>query len=316
MKKIEKISDLPQKDEVFLTIGNFDGLHIGHKKIFDEMINDSKGKDTFVITFKNAALEILNPKAFSGYIFPEGYKEIFIKKLNIDYFVLLDFMDVKDIEAANFINILKEKFKKINIYVGEDFKFGRKNRGDVELIKKCVENVKVIPDVLIDGEKVSSSRIRQLIISGNVEKAYKMLSRPYFYISESVRGNGLGSKLGFPTINMVKNNQVLPAYGVYFTIYKFEDKIFPAMTYIGTRPTLNTKELRIETNIINLDKETEKLIKKLKKHCILFIKKTRDEKKFHNLEELKNFLYNDREIILNLYKEIEKTGGFENVYNF
>ncbi len=303
MKIFHKLDEIPFTDEIYLSIGNYDGFHLGHKRITDELIKAAGHKKKCLITFKKAPLEFLEKEKFKGYIFPFGYKEKIFEEYGFDYFISLDFNEVKDIDKENFIKMLKEKFSKINIFIGYNFRFGKNNEGNIEFLKQKIENTFIIDKVSIDGKKISSSLIRELIAKGEIEKANIFLGREYFIDSEEIKGDGIGSKIGFPTINLKINEQVLPSYGVYFTIYKIEDKVFPAMTYIGKRPTFNGSELRNETNIINLDNESLKIIKKIKKHKIFFIKKTREEKKCHNLEELKNLLYNDREIILNLFKE-------------
>ncbi len=313
MKLIEKISDFPYLDEVFLTVGNFDGFHRGHQRIIDELVRHSLGRDRFVITFKRAPLEILNPENFKGYIFPFGYKDEIFGKLSIDYLASLDFSEIKELTREEFVNFLKQRFKKINIFIGYDFRFGKNNSGDVDFLKKMVDNVFVVEKVCLDGERISSSLIRDLISKGEIEIANKMLGRNYFIYSTEIKGDGLGSKIGFPTINLKINEQILPSTGVYFTIYKLGEKIFPAMTYIGNRPTINGKEMRNETNIIGLGEDEARKLSLIKEHKIYFIKKTREEKKLHNLEELKNLLYNDREVILSLFKA---NGGFKDEFYY
>ncbi|MCX7820982.1 MAG: bifunctional riboflavin kinase/FAD synthetase [Brevinematales bacterium] len=316
MKLIETLEDFPNLEEVFLTIGNFDGFHLGHKKIIDELMKFSQQKESnrnrFVITFKKSPLEILNPSIFKGYVFPFGCKEEVFEKLGIDYLANLDFLLLKDITREEFVNFLKEKFKRINIFIGYDFRFGKENMGDVDFLKKNFENVFVVDKVDFDGERISSSLIRDLISNGEIEKANRMLGRNYFIYSDEIKGDGLGRRIGFPTINLKINEQILPSTGVYFTIYKLKERIFPAMTYIGKRPTIDGTEMRNETNIIGLNEVEVMELSKIKKHKIYFVKKTREEKKLHNLEELKNLLYNDREVILSLFKA---NGGIKDEFH-
>ncbi|MGC8765579.1 MAG: bifunctional riboflavin kinase/FAD synthetase [Brevinematia bacterium] len=312
MKIINSTKDFPFLSEVCLTIGNFDGFHIGHQKIIASM--KLANKPSFVITFKRAPLEILNPQRFKGYIFPYGYKVKIFRQLGIDYLAMLDFNEIKDWTKEKFLDFLKSRFKVIHLFIGEDFRFGKGNEGDVTYLSKSLSNVEVVEKVKIGNVKVSSTLVRDLLSEGRIEEANEMLSRPYFITSYVERGDGIGSRIGFPTLNLKKNEQVILANGVYFTLYRLDEKVFPAMTYIGNRPTLGKREFRNETNIIEIGESTIQLIKKKKKHSILFIKRIRDEKRLHNLEELKNLLYNDRKVVLDLFKVYNEIGGLKDEF--
>lgn len=306
MKIHNKISALPRFNEAYVTIGNFDGLHVGHQRILDKMCRDSGNKPTIAVTFDKAPIETLNPKKFRGYVFPYGYKKLFLGKVGIDHMVNLSFEDVRDIPADDFIEILLDKIKKAHLYVGYNFRFGKDNTGSAETLKK--ESVRdsfsltVFKRIICGNTVVSSSVIRDLISEGNVEKAGEFLGRPFFMASTLEKGDGIGSQIGFPTLNMKENGQVLPKTGVYFTLYQYRDSFQPAMTYIGKRPTLTGGhgDIRIETNVLGLNGKPA-LVGHSKEHRIFFIKRTRGEKKLNNLEELKNTLYNDRKLIMGLY---------------
>ncbi len=312
MKILNSVNDFPKLDRVFISIGNFDGFHIGHQKIIEEM-KESCGEKypLFVITFRHAPLTILKPEKFKGYIFPLNYKEKIFEKIGIDFLASLDFREVKDWDKEKFVMFLKSRFREIYLFIGEDFRFGKNNEGEVKFLTKEIQNVKVIKKVKYENFEVSSSLIRNLLQKGEIEKANKMLSRPFFICSEVEKGDGIGSKIGFPTLNLKENEQVIPAIGIYFTLYRLEKKIFPAMTYIGTRPTLGKNSLRNETNILEIDNESIKILNEKEKHCIYFIKKIREEKRLHNLEELKNLLYNDRKVVLDLFKIYNDIGGLK-----
>lgn len=307
MKIHTDLSSLPKFDEAYVTIGNFDGLHIGHQRILGKMCKDAGSKPTIAVTFEKAPIESLNPGKFKGYLFPYGYKKHFLKKLGVGHMVNLTFEDVRDIPADDFIEILLKKIKKARLYVGYNFRFGKGNTGSASTLEK--ESVRdgfkltVIDRIICGKTVVSSSTIRDLISEGNVEKASEFLGRPYFLASSAEKGDGIGSKIGFPTLNIKENGQVLPKEGVYFTLYQHNGHFFPAMTYVGRRPTLtdNGGPVRIETNILEFNGDISR-IGRLREHRIFFIRMTRGEKKLHNLDELKKILYNDRKVIMDLYK--------------
>jgi riboflavin kinase/FMN adenylyltransferase len=306
MKVIYSLTDLPELDTVYLTIGNFDGLHLGHRKIIQTLLEEAKGKTSVVITFEKAPLEFLNSRHFKGYLFPSCVKQIFLEQMGIDFMVSLHFPDVMDIPAHKFLSLIFERVKEPHLFVGHDFKFGKNNSGSIHFLRKEAArlnfSVKEIEKITIHNTTICSSLIREKIQEGKMEEASLMLGRYYFISFFIEKGDGIGKTIGFPTINLKINEQVLPEKGVYFTLYRLGNKIFPAMTYIGNRPVLNGTQMRHETHIINLE-GNEDQVKREEIQTIFFVKKIRDEKKFHNLEELRKNLYNDKEFILRLFEK-------------
>ncbi len=314
----QNLDQLPEMDEAFITIGNFDGLHLGHQKIINTMIHDANGKTTIVITFQKSPIEILYPDKFGGYIFPYGYKIKFIEKTGLEHIFLLDFEKVAMIEALDFINLIRNKIHNPSLFVGFNFRFGKDNKGNIELLQREALlnkfSVKVIDQLsyneMNQAKIISSSLIRNCISKGEMNTVTAMLGRPYIYSSKVIKGNGIGRHIGFPTINLSKNNQILPQNGVYYTLTFINCSFYPAMTYIGNRPTFPDNQLRIETNIINyngpLNGDT---------FAIFFIQRVRKENKFNNLEELQKYLYNDKEMVLNLHKSYKIPPDFYKIWN-
>lgn len=312
MNIYHSIEELPQFDEASVTIGNFDGLHIGHKMIIDNVTGAFTGKPghTIALTFARAPIEFLNPSHFKGYIFPPGYKQILLEKWGIGNLVDLDFGNVLDVHADEFIKSLKDKIKKLKLTVGYNFRFGKGNTGTISLLEKMSGEMgfglTVCSRIMSGRSAVSSSSIRDRIESGDVLGASGMLGRPYFIVSRQVKGDGIGGKIGFPTINLEQNTQVLPGFGVYFTLIKSGKSFLPSMTYVGKRPTIDNAEIRIETNVISDNKDLE-IYRKEAPVTLFFIIKTRNEKKYHNLEDLRKNIYNDRRIISSMYDNYDIT---------
>lgn len=299
--EIDRIIDnLPTLEKAFVTIGNFDGLHLGHQKIFNRLINEAGDSPKVVITFDTAPAKILHPENFAGYIFPDSFKQRAIELAGIDYLYLLDFNKVRNMTADDFIRLFLERINNLHLYVGYDFRFGRGHTGTAKFLEK---EAKRLDFELTEIERykhkditVNSTGIRELVIAGDVETAGAMLGRPYFIVSAKTHGDGVGATIGFPTINQaVPTKRIVPAVGVYFTYCKVNNKFLPSMTYIGHRPTVNGIDLRIETNVIGYkSKFTAKKVE------IAFISKINKEKTFKNLDNLQKMLYNYSELVYEL----------------
>ncbi len=307
MQIYRTLEDLPDFSAAFVTIGNFDGLHPGHRKIISALREAAGDKPTVAVTFDRAPVEFLNPAAFRGTLFATGEKARALERLGIGHLVMLDFQSVRDLPASVFLESLLRKAGRLSLFVGYNFRFGRHNAGSAFSLKKAARekgfSLSVIDRVVRAGRTVSSSAIRTLIHRGRVEQACELLGRPYAITAPSEKGDGLGAKIGFPTLNLADNPQVLPASGVYFTLYRRNGRIYPSMTYIGRRPTLKggNGRIRNETHVLEYDSNPDK-IGDCPEHTVFFIRRTRGEKKLRNLEELGKVLYNDRRVILDLYR--------------
>lgn len=272
---INNINDLPDLDTNSCAIGNFDGLHLGHRDLIEKA--KVNGYKTLVITFEN-----INNK--SGYLTKTSQKINLIKELGVDYLVIFPFRVIKLVFFNEFIQILK-KLKVKYITCGIDFRFGFKREGDVLDLRKKFK-VNVIDDLLINQTRISTSLIKNFISDGYIEEANKLLKVPYTIIGEVVHGNKIGRKLGYPTANIDYLEYVLPKNGVYLTITKIKDINYLSMTNIGYNPTINEQEKpRLEVHILDFDEEIygEEI-------QISFIKYLREEKRFNSKEELMNSL--------------------------
>jgi riboflavin kinase/FMN adenylyltransferase len=299
-----ELTDLPRLEEAYVTVGNFDGLHKGHRKIIDAMQRDAGTLPTIAVTFEEATSLYLKPGIFKGYLFPDNYKRKALAAMGMKIIMSLSFDRIAGMEAGEFIRVLKNRIKFLHFYVGKDFRFGRGNTGSVHMLRKLARDklltVKVIEKMKWHFLTISSSAIREKIINGRMQEAADMLGRPYFITSRKIKGDGIGAQNGYPTINLEINRQVLPQNGVYFTFFNLGDKCLPSMTYIGNRPSMKSHEKRNETNIVDAGGNLGG-IKNGNEYTVLYIKKIRNEKKFNNLDELRENLYNDRKRVLELY---------------
>lgn len=291
------LSELPHIQDAAITIGNFDGLHTGHRRILDGMKEAAGNSVMTAVTFREAPAITLRPGSFPGSIMPPGFKEKLFQSQGFSYLVNLDFPSVASISAGEFLGFLLGRTGRLTLAVGYNFRFGKGNTGSAAWLKEESErlgfSLVVTPPVCMEGSPVSSSRIRNAIQESRFDQAAAMLGRPYFVSSSRVQGDAIGSSIGIPTVNLAHNGQVLPPAGVYYTRSVVRGRIYDSMTYIGRRPTLKDRSFRHEVHIIgqNINVEPGEHL-----HNI-FEKRVRGEKKFNNLEDLRKRIYNDRLII-------------------
>jgi len=314
MKIYKKIEEMPEIEEAYLTIGNFDGIHLGHQKILHTMIEEAGNVHKIVLTFRESPLKFLKPELFPGVIMPTPYKERWMKIHGINSYFDLHLFDVMSMSAESFIEFLLSKIKILHLYIGFNFRYGHGNTGNVRLLEKQSRqlgfDLRVFDKIVEDGKTVNSTSIRRLIQSGDVETASRLLGRPYFYIGEKVKGDGIGKNIAFPTLNISIGAQVLPAPGSYFSYLKIKNQFLPSMSYIGKRPTVKGKDLRFETHVLDfsghLHDET---------YPVVLIKKINEEKTLHNLEELRDFLYNNKHLCLSLAEKNHISKDFYQLIN-
>jgi riboflavin kinase/FMN adenylyltransferase len=257
-----------------VAIGTFDGVHRGHRAVI-------KGADT-VLTFDPHPLEILHPPAAPKLIMPFEVKRDVIEGLGVDELVVIPFdQEFAQIPAEGFIEqVLLEKLGAEQVSVGENFRFGAKAKGDPAMLQARDEFVtRVVPLVEVDGETVSSSRIRALVAAGEVEAARRCLGAPMMVEGTVVEGDKRGRELGFPTANLVPDDSlVTPGHGVYAA---FANGV-PAAINIGVRPTFESgRGVLIERYLI--DHNEDLYGQNLR---VAFVSRLRGERRFASVEEL------------------------------
>lgn len=281
----------------FIALGSFDGLHLGHLSLIEKVKTLAKNNDgnSIVFTFKNHPRKFINPNNKTELIMTNDEKIEVLKSEKVDILVFRDFDEqIMRMTPEDFIKLICEVFKVKGIVVGFNFKFGYKNLGDVEFLKKFQKKYNyelyIIEPYKLGDEIISSTNIRRELLQGNVKKAFEMLSRPYMLSGKVIDGKKLGRTIGFPTANLeISKEKVIPAKGVYYTNVEIDGEIFKGITSVGNNPTVNGKELTVETYILDFDNDIyEKEIR------VYFIDRIRDEIKFNSIYELINQLQKDK----------------------
>ena len=274
-----------------LAIGNFDGVHKGHQKIFKQAKKfTKKNKIKFgVLTFTPLPVMFFNNKIKNHRLISEKLKFKLFKKYGVDFVVNIQFNRIfSKITAEKFIkNII---FRKINpklIFVGANFKFGNKRKGNMHLLKKLGRKYDyklLITKAYRHKEKVvSSTRIRKCLQNGNIVLANVLLSRTWFIDGLVKKGKKIGRKLGYRTCNIYIKNYILPKFGIYAVkvLIGNKNKIFNGIAYLGYRPTFGGKEIFLEVNIFGIKKNLYK-----KRLRVYFLKFIRGDQKFKNSVKL------------------------------
>ena len=284
-------------DNTVVTIGKFDGIHLGHKLLIDESIRSKdSGLTSVVFTFEQ--------NKDSKYIYTEDEKRKILEETGIDVCIVYPFDDITiKMSAHDFVkNILVDQLGVKKIVVGKDFKFGKDRQGDASLLIQLsmiygFEVVVYKKRQASDGEEISSRKIREDIVNSNMDKVSEQLGRPYSFSGIISKGRQLGRTIGFPTINIIPDEgKVLPKNGVYASKIVFEDEEnveYMGMTNIGNNPTVadGLKKV-VETNIFEFDKQVYG-----RQVQVFIVHYIRNEKKFTNIDELKNQISRDKELI-------------------
>tara|TARA_S200000501_G_scaffold83622_1_gene75891 strand:- start:310 stop:1248 length:939 start_codon:yes stop_codon:yes gene_type:complete len=281
------------------TIGYFDGIHLGHKKILNELVGQAQKRNgkSILITFWPHPRNILNPNTSVELLLSNDDKHLFLKNIGIDYLYIIEFTkEFSKISAHSFIqNYIIKKLNISKLIIGYNHSFGHKREGNFNFLKKNIGKynfeIQEVKKKEIDNKlKISSSSIRDKVRIGSIDLANKMLGYKYYITGEVIKGDGIGKKIKYPTANIlpVDNSKLIPGKGVYVCQVNFDNKNLGGMLNIGNRPTVDGKERRIELHIFNFN--TNIYGKNVK---ISLITKIRDEIKFNNLDELQDQLQKD-----------------------
>ena len=286
----------PSSQRSSVTIGNFDGLHLGHRRILEDLVRMAavSGTASLVMTFSPHPLQVLHPGKAPKLIIPTEDKIARIESLGVDYLLLVKFdEELSRLSGEGFIReILVGSLRVQHVFVGHNFVFGHKRSGNVALLEALGQElgytVHVIPPVAVRGSRVSSTGIRDLIRAGRISQANRLLGRYYGLQGRVVPGQGLGRTVLFPTLNLEAQNEILPGNGVYATLAIFEGRSHTAVTNIGTRPTVSGTGLSVETHLLEHTPEAPPSTLELK-----FLHRLRNEHKFPSVDELKKQIAKD-----------------------
>jgi riboflavin kinase / FMN adenylyltransferase len=280
----------------FFAIGSFDGIHVGHQRIFASMVEEAHaaGQWGVALTFDPHPLKLLHPHSAPPLITTLAQRLDRFQAAGLDAAVFLPF-------TAEFSALAPEEFAQkalagglcaSTVYVGENFRFGHRQIGDarrlVELGDRFGFRVRVVKPVYVRGELVSSTLVRHAVAEGRVERAARMLGRPFALTGEIRPGTGQGRKLVVPTLNLSYEQELVPASGVYATEALLTGKPYRAATNVGFRPTFNGTSLTVESHLLDFSGEIAAGRMELR-----FCKRLRDEMKFPSPDDLRRQVLRD-----------------------
>lgn len=305
MKIYRSIEDYTEDKRSVVTIGTFDGIHLGHQKILSRLINSSKNKNlnSVVLTFFPHPRIILNKYNEVKMIDTLDEKIIHLNEIGIDSLIIHPFDKNFSLLSANqFIkDFLVEKLKIKHIIIGYDHRFGKGREASVTDLKNYANDydftVEEIKAQEIEKITISSTKIRNSINQGDIKTTKKYLGRYFMITGKVVKGDGLGKKINYPTANIFieETYKIIPKDGVYFVETKIKDKLFNGMMNIGHRPTIGTNVKSIEVHLFNFNKDIYNQVISIK-----MISKIRDEIKFSSIQALKDQLVKDENYCLKL----------------
>jgi len=285
----------PEKD-MLLTIGVFDGVHLGHKHLISQLkeLARKQGYSSGVITFRQHPQEVLSPQTKLPFLTDLGQRIKLLKNEGVEAIIPLSFTpELASFSPEKFLSLLKKHLRMGGLVIGPDFALGRNREGNADALRRLGQemgfSVTVVPPMIIDGEVVSSTAIRSALASGDMKRVRNLFGRPFRLHGRVITGARRGVELGFPTANLdINPQQALPAEGVYVSQAYIDGGKYPAMTNIGQRPTFGGGERLVEVYL--LDYHGDLYGQEL---AIDIIERLRDEKKFDTPEQLKKQIAKD-----------------------
>ncbi len=291
---MEIIDDLPSANlnsDTILTIGAFDGVHQGHQHLIQQMVEEAKQTERLagLITFHPHPSAVLSPYNPTRYLSTPGEKAALLERLGLDILAILPFdQEMAQTSARDFVVLVSRHLRLAELWVGEDFALGRAREGDVEALRALGQElgftVRIIEPLTWQGQIISSTRIRSLLLKGKARQAAQLLGRYPSLAGEVVRGSQRGHCLGFPTANLeVRKERVVPADGIYAVYARLGEERHQGVANVGVRPSFELGGQRmVEVHILDFDEHIY--------GCDLvveFVERLRDERRFADVEELK-----------------------------
>jgi riboflavin kinase/FMN adenylyltransferase len=296
MSVVEELARLSPEKDMLLTIGVFDGVHLGHKYLISKLkeLAREQGYSSGVITFRQHPQEVLSPQTKLPFLTDLGQRIKLLKNEGVEAVIPLSFTpELASLSPEKFLGFLKKHLRMRGLVIGPDFALGRNREGNTDALRRLGQemgfSVTVVPPMIIDGEVVSSTAIRNALASGDMKRVRKLFGRPFRLHGRVITGARRGVELGFPTANMdINPQQALPAEGVYVSQAYIDGGTYAAMTNIGQRPTFGGGERLVEVYL--LDYHSDLYGQEL---AIDIIERLRDEKKFDTPEQLKKQIAED-----------------------
>jgi riboflavin kinase / FMN adenylyltransferase len=315
MKVLDNFEHVPPEFmDAVLTIGNFDGIHLGHRAIFDDVLREARriGRKAVVMTFEPHPKMMLHPERRPFYLLTTLDEKIgLLDAIGIDALILIPFtLEFAETTAEEFITeILWRRLMIRKIYIGHDYTFGKGKQGNEAYLaafgKKLGFAVDVVNAVTVGNIVASSTRIRNAILDGDVRTAAMLLGRPYNLGGAVIEGKRRGATLGFPTANVLPNKELIPPRGVYAAFGEFEKERYRGVLNIGYNPTFSDERLSIEIHLLDFNRNIYG-----RDLEILFVERIRDEVKFTGPDALVAQIRRDVEQAVAILNAAEEEYGF------
>ncbi|WP_435261087.1 bifunctional riboflavin kinase/FAD synthetase [Tenacibaculum sp. nBUS_03] len=300
MEITHSIFDFTPTQKTFVTIGTFDGVHIGHQKIIKKLVEDAKSANmkSVLLTFFPHPRMVLQKEVSIQLINTIKERTKYLEKLGLDYLIIHPFSkEFSRLTALDFVrDILVNQLNTSKLIIGYDHHFGKNREGNIEQLTEYSQlydfSVEEIPAQDINDVSVSSTKIRKALLNGKLKTANKYLGYSFPLAGKVVDGKKLGSKIGFPTANISisENYKLIPKTGVYVVKSSINNELFFGMMNIGNRPTVNGKNKTIEVHFFDFNQDIYN--QKISVDLLYFV---RDEQKFDSINDLKQQLKNDKE---------------------
>ncbi|MEM1179283.1 MAG: bifunctional riboflavin kinase/FAD synthetase [Acidobacteriota bacterium] len=286
----QRSADLPYG--VVATIGNYDGLHRGQMKVIRRVVERARerGSKSVVVTFEPHPVSVLRPELAPPLLTLDSQRRRLLEEIELDALLIVKFdREVANTEPDAFVRrFLHQSLAVEEVYVGSEFAFGKDRQGNVTTMKRLGEELGFevigVDEELYRGGVISSTRIRKAVVEGRLDEALDMLGRPYGLYGKVVRGDQMGMRLGWPTINLAPENEHLPADGVYCGQVRFDELpgVFECVTNVGTRPTVYENYQRVvESHILGFGSQVYGEMVEVR-----FFKRLRDEQLFPSVMDL------------------------------
>lgn len=296
MRVDEELAEFTPDRDMVLTIGVFDGVHLGHKYLTSQLTECARqqGLLSGVVTFSQHPREVLSPRNRPPYLTILTEKVRLLENEGVDAVIILSFTEeLARLSASQFVSLLQKHLRMRGLIIGPDFALGHNREGNTDNLRQLGQklgfSLTVIPPITANSDTVSSTAIRNALANGNIKKVTNLMGRPFSLQGQVSSGAGRGLELGFPTANIeVDPRQALPADGVYATWAHFDNNTHQSVTNIGRRPTFDGHERTVETYII--DYRGDLYGHQMK---IDIVERLRSEQRFNNVEELKKQMAED-----------------------
>lgn len=296
MQVEEELRKQSAERDMLLTIGVFDGVHLGHRYLISQLteLAQKQGLLSGVVTFRQHPQEVLFPQTRLPFLTNLAQRTTLLKNEGVEAIIVLSFTrELAQLSPRQFLRLLEKYLRMRGLVIGPDFALGQSREGDTDTLRRLGQemgfSVTVVPPMIVDGEVVSSTAIRKALAEGDMKRVQKLVGRPFSLHGRVIPGAGRGIELGFPTANLDTNaEQALPAEGVYISQVHIDDQAYFSMTNIGQRPTFGENQRVVEVYL--LDYHGDLYGQELN---IDIIERLRGEIKFDTPEELKKQIAKD-----------------------